>query len=167
MTRRTKKLAFDCGEKLSDKLARQVQAQLLEARVTDRLAFSPSDVKRFIEHIHRKDQNYSRAAVLDEFQKVFGQVNPNELQRIVNAGMDEAQRWQDYADGVVEKYERLFPGKGRDKLVSIARGDKDDAGISKQEAEQDKKRYLEAVGKYDSTRVLMELVWQVNQARSS
>ena len=164
-TRRTSKLTTDSKEKLVSGLARQLQAQLLEARVTERLAFSPSDVKRFIEHIHRKDQNYSRAAVLDEFQKVFGQVNPGELQRIVNAGMDEAQRWQDYADGVVTKYEQSFPGRGRDKLVSIAKGDADNAGIARSEAEQDKRRYLEAVGKYDSTRVLMELVWQVNQGK--
>jgi len=164
-TRRTSKLTTDSKEKLVSGLARQLQAQLLEARVTERLAFSPSDVKKFIEHIHRKDQNYSRAAVLDEFQKVFGQVNPGELQRIVNAGMDEAQRWQDYADGVVTKYEQSFPGRGRDKLVSIAKGDTDNAGITKSEAEQDKRRYLEAVGKYDSTRVLMELVWQVNQGK--
>jgi hypothetical protein len=159
-SRRTNKLIVT-NEKLVLNLARQLQAYLLEQRVTERLAYSPSDIKKFIERVFRKDEKYGRAIVFAEFQKIFGEVSPNELQRIINAGMDEAQRWQDYADGVVEKYEQLFPGKGKVQMVSIAKGDEVGAKITKSEAEKDKRRFLEAIGRYNSILVLLNLVWKI------
>ena len=97
--------------------------------------------------------------------KMFGQVDEQAADRIIEAGYEEAQRGQRIADAIQLKYDRQFPGKGRRVMVEIAEGKAVD-GFTVEEAEKDMQRYVEAMSRYNGINKLMGIVWKFTRSKS-